>query len=92
MALSRIRSTNSEFRDATLSGAQIRVRGGMNIHAHPLALISQLQGSNGQDGVMQDIMLADILTQQRMGEFPEGPIQINRLPLGLLQMLTGGQE
>ena len=57
MALSRIRSTNSEFRDATLTGAQIRVRGGMNIHAHPLAL---LQG--GPDGVMQDMMLADVLS------------------------------
>jgi hypothetical protein len=38
------------------------------------------------------MMLADILTQQRMGDFPEGPIQINRLPMGLLQMLSGGQE
>jgi hypothetical protein len=43
-----------------------------------------LQGANGQDGILQDMMLADILTQQRMGELPEGPIQINRLPLGIL--------
>jgi hypothetical protein len=63
MALSRIRSTNQEFREATLTSAQIRVRGGMNIHANPVALLQQLQSANGHEGILQDMMLADVLTQ-----------------------------
>lgn len=36
---------------------------------------------------MQDMMLADMLTQQRIQAGDNGPIHINRLPIGLLQML-----
>lgn len=50
MALSRIRQTNSEFADATLTGAQIRVRSGASINPAFLnSSIAQMQAGGGMN-------------------------------------------
>ena len=45
MALSRIRQTNSEFRNATLTGAQIRVRSGASIHPASIVSLAQMSAT-----------------------------------------------
>ena len=44
MALARIRSNNTEFRNATLTGAQIRVRGGLDRNPLNQGSLAMLMG------------------------------------------------
>ena len=97
MALQRIRSNNAEFRNASLIGAQIRVRGGVQspllVGAGSAERLMQmlvrdqesLYGNSAQ-GILRDLMLTDVLGRPS----EDGPVQITGVPLGLLQLLTGG--
>lgn len=76
MALARIRSTNHEFRNATLTGAQIRVRSGLEMRIpvrsgqrlfqSVMRDQDQLYGNQTAQGLVQDMMLADLIARQRM--------------------------
>lgn len=108
MALSRIRANNSEFRDATLVGAQIRVRGGAigsnslreglagtgdgRQPSRLLELLMRDQESlytNNERGLASEARTAELIARLRGGAELDGPISLQGLPIGLLQLLVG---
>ena len=110
MALSRIRANNSEFRNATLVGAQIRVRGGA-AGANPLReglvgtgdgrppsrlleLLMRDQESlygNNERGVPSEAQTAELVARLRGGVELNGPVSLQGIPVGLLQLLLGSR-
>ena len=110
MALSRIRANNSEFRNATLVGAQIRVRGGAvgsNSLGEGLAgagegrppsrlleLLTRDQESlygNNERGMAGEARTAELIARLRGGTELDGPVSLQGIPIGLLQLLLGSR-
>jgi hypothetical protein len=108
MALSRIRANNSEFRNATLVGAQIRVRGGAigsnslreglagagegRPPSRLLELLMRDQESlygNNERGVASEARTAELIARLRGGTELDGPVSLQGIPIGLLQLLLG---
>ena len=112
MALSRIRANNSEFRNATLVGAQIRVRGGAAASnslrdglvgtgdgrppSRLLELLMREQeslygtGNNGS-GVPSEARTAELVARLGRGTELNGPVSLQGIPVGLLQLLLGSR-
>lgn len=74
MALNRIRVNNPEFRNATLVGAQIRVRGGLvsnsigRINPENIQRLQDMLAPEQTDraqSILRDIMISDIIGQLR---------------------------
>ena len=79
MALVRIRHHNEQFRDAELVGAAIRVRTNVGGIVNPTALmqlprveklLAEMSGTNAEvsQGIMQDLMMSDMITRMRMDQ------------------------